>query len=387
MIPTINDKDFKGKRVLVRVDYNVPMSNGEIVDDTRIRMSIPTIKKLFEKGAKQLVLMTHIGRPEGKKVPELRTDKVALRLMKIIGKTVTKVDDCIDIELPDSPIVMLENLRFHKEEEENDPEFAKKLAQNGEIYVNDAFATAHRAHASTTGVTKHLEGCVGLLMEKELKYLRLEEAEKPIIGILGGAKLGTKLPLIKSLLNKVDYLLLGGAMIFTFYKAKGLETGKSLVDEEQILMAQMLANNEKLILPKDVVVAPSENEPEKATNKEINQISKEDKGLDIGEKSINEFKEIIKEAKTIIWNGPLGYVEQEPFDKATKELLYAIVQRTKEGATSIVGGGDSIAYVNKLGLANKLTHVSTGGGASMKLMAGEELPALKALEEQTTNQE
>jgi len=381
MIPTINDLDVEGKRVLVRVDYNVTLDeSGEVIDDTRIKASIPTLQALFGNGARQLVLMTHVGRPKGAAVESLKTDKVAVRLMKLLGKTVQKVDDCVDVELPDVPVVMLENLRFHKEEKENDPEFARKLAENGEAYVNDAFATCHRSHASMVGVTEHLPGCIGLLVEKELEHLDVDNLEKPLVAVLGGAKLETKLPLIQRILPKVDKVLLGGAMIFTFYKAQGLQTGSSLVDEGQLTMAQMLANNEKILLPSDVVVAPDEDHGGEAKTVLVQGMPAGMKGLDLGPESVEAFKQELSGAKTIVWNGPMGFVEKEPFDKATKAVMTYLATRTEEGAVTIVGGGDSISYVEKLGMADKFSHVSTGGGASMQLLEGKPLPALQALE-------
>ncbi|MFP4524456.1 MAG: phosphoglycerate kinase [Candidatus Woesearchaeota archaeon] len=382
MIPTIKDLDVEGKRVLVRVDYNVTLDDdGEVVDDTRIRASLPTLQALFGAGARQLVLMTHVGRPKGAVVEALKTDRVAVRLMKLLGKTVQKVDDCVDVELPENvPVVMLENLRFHKEEKENDPEFARKLAEHGEAYVNDAFATCHRSHASMVGVTEHLPGAIGLLVEKELEHLDIDNLEKPVVAVLGGAKLETKLPLIQRILPKVDKVLLGGAMIFTFYKAQGLQTGSSLVDEGQLTMAQMLANNEKILLPSDVVVAPDEDHGSEAKTVLVQGMPAGMKGLDIGPESVEAFKQELSEAKTIVWNGPLGFVEKEPFDKATKAVMTYLATRTEEGAVTIVGGGDSISYVDKRGMAGKFSHVSTGGGASMQLLEGKPLPALQALE-------
>lgn len=381
MVYRISDMDFSGKRVLIRVDYNVPLDdNGDIVDDTRIKASLPTLHALFQQEARQLVLMTHIGRPDGKRDAKLTTDKVALRLMKLLGKTVQKVDECIEVELPSTPVVMLENLRFHAEEEANDEEFSRKLAQNGEIYVNDAFGTAHRAHASTVGVTKYLKGCIGKLIEKELQYLNIEKLESPIITILGGAKLETKLPLIQRILPRVDKILLGGAMIFTFYKAKGWQIGESLVDEKNTMMAQMLGNNDKIFLPTDVVIAENEYDGKNARTVPAQGIPAGMKGLDIGDESVEKFIQILSGAKTIIWNGPLGFVEKPPFDKATNGVMLYLSGLKEQGVTTIVGGGDSIKMVDKLGIADKFTHVSTGGGASMKLLEGKKLVALEALE-------
>ena len=383
MAPTIEDRDFSGKRALVRVDYNVPLDEqGNIVDDTRIRASLPTINALLGRGAKQVILMTHLGRPEGKRNPKLTTDKLALRLMQLVGKTVQKTDDCVDIELPNTTLVMLENLRFHQEEEDNDPEFARRLAQNGDVYVNDAFGTAHRAHASTVGVTNHLPGCVGKLIEKELTYLDINTMQQPIIAILGGAKLETKLPLIQRVLGKVDRLLLGGAMIFTFYKAKGWPVGDSLTDEKNLLMAQMLANNDKLLLPTDVVVAKNPDDAAGARTVPAQGIPAGTMGLDIGPASLEQYKQALAKAKTIIWNGPLGLVEKPPFDKATNDLLDYLSTRKEQGVTTIIGGGDSVKMIERRGLQASFTHVSTGGGASMQLLEGKTLAAIAALDKQ-----
>lgn len=380
MIPTLNDIDCKGKRVLIRVDYNVPLDdNGDIVDDTRIKESLPTLQSLLAKGARQLVLMTHVGRPDGKKDPKLTTDKVALRLMKLMGRTVAKVDECINVALPDTPIVMLENLRFHDEEEKNDAEFSRKLAQNGDLYVNDAFGTAHRAHASTEGVTKFLPGCIGKLIEKELYYLDVEKFQSPTVVILGGAKLETKLPLIQRMLPKVDKVLVGGAMIFTFYKAKGWQVGNSLVDEKNVMMAHMLENNDKVVLPTDIIVAKNPDDGEYAKTVPAEGLYAGVMGLDIGPESVMKFKKEMANAKTVVWNGPLGFVEKKPFDRATVQILQYMATLKDSGVTTIIGGGDSIKMVEDLKLANYFTHVSTGGGASMTILEGKELPTLAAL--------
>lgn len=384
MVATIRDIDVKEKRVLIRVDYNVPMAeDGSIADDTRIEASIPTLKALFQQGAKQLILMTHIGRPDGKVVEELRTIKVAARLAELMEKPVQQVKECINITLPtaeEAPLVMLENLRFHNEEEANDAIFSEKLAKNGDIYVNDAFGTAHRAHASTAGVASYLEGAIGLLIEKELHYLNVENMQAPIIAILGGAKLETKLPLIQKILPRVDKILLGGAMIFTFYKAKGLQIGTSLCDEESLTMAKMLLENKKIILPTDVVIANNPDDGSNAKVVPVEGIPATSMGLDIGPDSIKAFKNELVNAKTIVWNGPLGFVEKKPFEKATIEIAEYLTTLTPRGINTIVGGGDSINIVDKLSITEDFTHVSTGGGASMKLLEGKTLPAIAALE-------
>lgn len=379
MVETIHTLDVTDKRVLVRVDYNVPLDEqGAIEDDRRIEASLPTLKELISKGAKQLVLMTHIGRPDGEVVEKLKTNSVAKKLSELLGEDVVKVDNCIDIALPDVRVVMLENLRFHKEEEENDSVFAEKLSQHGDIFVNDAFGTAHRAHASTVGVCNYLPGGIGLLIEKELQFLDVEKMEQPLVAILGGAKLKTKLPLINKILPHVDKILLGGAMVFTFYKAMGKQIGTSLCDEESVTMAQMLLENKKIVLPSDIVIAHSPEQHPHARTVHIDGIPASDMGLDIGEESITHFKEEIAKAKTIVWNGPLGYVEEPPFDTATDKIMHYLA--TLSDITTIVGGGDSIKMVDKMKLGASFTHVSTGGGASMKLLEGKELPAISALE-------
>ncbi|MEM4637578.1 MAG: phosphoglycerate kinase [Candidatus Woesearchaeota archaeon] len=374
---TIKDVDFDNKRVIVRVDYNVPLDKeGNILSDTRIKESLPTIKYILEHNAKQILLMSHLGKPDGKIVEKLKMDKIAERTEKLLDMPVLKVDDCIDIKVPDAKIIMLENLRFHEEEENNDSDFAKKLSKLADIYVNDAFGTMHRAHASTVGITKFLPGCIGFLVEKELKYLTLKDPERPFIAILGGAKISTKIPVIKELIKKVDYLLLGGAMIFTMYKAKGLEIGKSLYEEEYVTEAKLLLNNEKIILPDDIVCAYDKTEDSEIKIVHEDQIPEDMIGLDIGPDSIELFKLYIKKAKTIFWNGPLGYFEIEKFGESTRKIAEYLAESEK---TVIIGGGDTEDAIKPW--KEKYTHVSTGGGASLEYVSGKELPAIKALKE------
>lgn len=383
-INTVEDLDFKGKKVFLRVDYNVPLGkDGSVLDDYRIKMSIPTIKKLFSKGAEQIIVASHLGRPKEKE-SVFRMNRVADRLARLTGRSVEKVDDCVDLEdLMPSPdearIVVLENLRFHEGEKNNDEGFAKELAGLADVYVNDAFAVCHRKHSSVHAITKFLPGCVGLLVEKELGVFRkaLEEPEKPFKAVLGGAKLETKIPLIKTLLEKVDSLLLGGGMIFTFYKARGLGIGKSLVDKEYVEMARMLGNNEKIVLPEDIVIADDKDNPRHVLNVTVDKIPSYMYGLDIGKKSVEKFREELQDARMVVWNGPLGYYENERFAEATNEVLRFLSDR--EDVKVIIGGGDSVAIVENLGLRDKFFHVSTGGGASMSLMEGKELPAVEAL--------
>jgi phosphoglycerate kinase len=376
--PTIQDLDPQGKRIFVRIDADVPLKNGEIVDDTRLRRVIPTLKTLLQQGAKQLILAGHIGRPQGKD-PSLSTKAIAIRLNTLLGKTVQHINDCIDVELPNTPVVMIENLRYYKEEEANDPEFARKLASHADYYVNDAFATSHRAHASMVGVPQHIPGCVGLVVEQELTQLDFSQPEHPFIAIVAGAKLETKLPIIQHILPNVDNVLVGGAMMFTFYQAQGWETGTSLVDKNYVLNAQMLLNNKKLILPTDVVIAPSPEEGNQSRVVIDKGMPATHMGLDIGPASVEHFRAILSQAKTIVWNGPLGMVEKEPFNKATEEIAQHIATLTEQGVRTVVGGGDSIKIIEALGLADKYSHVSTGGGASMKLLEGKQLVAIEAL--------
>ncbi|MGV8151417.1 MAG: phosphoglycerate kinase [Candidatus Woesearchaeota archaeon] len=374
---TIKNIDFDNKRVLIRVDYNVPLDNdGEIISDTRIRESIPTIKYIVEHNAKQIILMSHLGKPDGKVVEKLKMDKIAERLEKLLDITVVKVDDCIDVKIPDAKIIMLENLRFHAEEEKNDEHFSERLSKLANIYVNDAFGTMHRAHASTTGITKFLPGCIGFLVEKELKYLTLKDPERPFIAILGGSKISTKIPVIKELIKKVDYLLLGGAMIFTLYKAKGLEIGKSLYEEEYLAEAKMLLNNEKIILPDDIVCASEISASAEITTVPEHLIPKDFIGLDIGPDSVQLFKDYLKKSKTVFWNGPLGYFEIEKFGKSTREIAQYLADSEK---IVIIGGGDTEDAI--LPYKEHYTHVSTGGGASLEYISGKELPAIRALKE------
>jgi len=374
---TIKDMNFDHKRVLIRVDYNVPLdADGEIVSDNRIRESLPTIRYILEHNCKQIILMSHLGKPDGKVVDNLKMDRIALRLEKLLEMIVVKLDDCINIKIPDAKIVMLENLRFHPEEELNDEAFARRLSVQADVYVNDAFGTMHRAHASTAAITKFIPGCIGFLVEKELKYLDLSSAERPFIAILGGSKISTKFNVIKELLKKVDYLLLGGAMVFTLYKAKGYNVGKSLYEEKFLAEAKMLLNNEKIILPDDILVAKAID-----ANAETMIVPDFDMpddwiGLDIGHESIQLFKDYINRAKTVFWNGPLGYFEIEKFAKATNEIAEYLAN---SGKVVILGGGDTEDAV--LPWKSRFTHVSTGGGASLEFISGKELPAVRALKE------
>lgn len=386
----IQDVDVKGKRVLMRVDFNVPMNDqGEITDDKRITAALPSIQYLIEHGAK-VILMSHFGRPKGQVVHSLRLDPVAKRLGELLGKAVIKVDDCIGPEveakvneMQDGDVMLLENVRFYPEEEANDPEFAKKLAALGDLYVNDAFGAAHRAHASTEGVAKYLPAVAGFLMEKELKFLgaAVNDPKRPFVAILGGAKVKDKIAVIESLLNKVDTLIIGGGMAYTFLKAKGYEIGKSLLDEERIdfcreIMQQAEAKGVKLLLPVDVVIANEFAADAEHKVVAADQIPADWEGLDIGPKTVELFSEAVKTAATVVWNGPMGVFEWEAFANGTNQIAKALAE---SDAITIIGGGDSAAAVEQANLADKMTHVSTGGGASLEFLEGKELPGVAAL--------
>jgi len=389
-IADLKKNDLSGKRVLVRVDFNVPMDDkGDITDDTRIKAAIPTIKYLVDNGAR-VILVSHLGRPSGPS-PELKMDPIAVRLSELIKKPVTKLDDCIgqDVEtavskMQNSEIVMLENVRFYKEEEKNDEVFAKKLSEIADIYVNDAFGTAHRAHASTAGVAAYLPGYAGFLMEKELNVLGkiLTNPERPFFAIIGGAKVSTKIGVIKNLLSKVDSLAIQGGMVFTFIKAQGYEIGKSLFDEKgmekaEVALAQIKASNVQTIMLKDVVVADQMSQDANIKVVDIDKIPADMIGVDAGPKTIEELKKVIKSAKTIFWNGPVGVFEIDKFAKGTREVAKALADSR---AITVIGGGDSVAAVEEAGLADKMTHISTGGGASLEFIEGKELPGVAVLQ-------
>src|SRR3989338_1515256 len=385
---TLNDLDAKGKRVLVRVDFNVPLDKktGEITDDKRIRETLPTIKFLTERNAK-VILCSHLGRPDGKVVDSLRMDKVALRLGQLLNKKVKKLNDCAGdyvkeevMKMRDGDVVLLENLRFHPEEEENDDGFSRQLADLAELYVNDAFGTCHRAHASTYGAAQYLESAAGFLVEKELRIMgkAMENPDRPFVAILGGVKVSDKIKVIENLLTKVDKLLLGGAMIFTFYRAQGKNIGSSKIDEDGIELAKKLLKNKKIVLPADVVIADRFDAYADSRIVDVGDMPNGWMGLDIGPKTIADYKGMLKDAKTIIWNGPLGVFEFKKFAFGTEEIAKFL---TTLKAVTIVGGGDSAAAVERFGLAHKLTHVSTGGGASLEFFEGKTLPGIGALED------
>jgi phosphoglycerate kinase len=394
-VNNLSSSDLQGKRVLVRADFNVPVDDqGNITDDTRIRAALPTIQNLTSKGAK-VILCSHFGRPKG--VDEkLRLTPVAKRLSELLGQPVAKTNDCIGEEaastvaaLKDGDVLLLENVRFYPEEEKNDPQFAQKLASVADLYVNDAFGTAHRAHASTEGVTKYLKPSVaGLLVEKELEYLQnaIENPQRPLAAIVGGSKVSSKIGVIETLLDKVDKLLIGGGMIFTFYKARGLSVGKSLVEEDKLELAKTLEAKAKekgvsLLLPTDVVLADNFSADANTQIASIENIPDGWMGLDIGPDSIKVFQEALADCKSVIWNGPMGVFEFDKFAAGTEAIAHTLAELTPQGTTTIIGGGDSVAAVEKVGLASQMSHISTGGGASLELLEGKELPGIAALDE------
>jgi len=382
---SIRDLDLKGKRVFIRVDFNVPLAPGgqEITSDKRIKASLATIEYALEHGA-GLILASHLGRPKGKPNPEMSLKPVVQRLQKLLGRAVKMAPDCIGPEveaMKPSPgeVLLLENLRFHPEEEKNDPGFSKKLAALCDLYVNDAFGSAHRAHASTVGMIAFVpKAAAGLLMEQELKYLGMVTTNpaRPAVAILGGAKVSDKIEVISNLAKTVDKLLIGGAMAYTFLKAQGQQTGKSLVEDDKLDMARdLLAKlGAKLVLPVDHVVVTELKED--APNEVVETVPAGKMGVDIGPKTIDAFSKVISGAKTIIWNGPMGVFEKPPFDKGTVAVAKAVAQ---SGAVSVVGGGDSEKAVKSAGVTDKISHVSTGGGASLEFLAGIELPGVAAL--------
>ncbi|MBN1792868.1 phosphoglycerate kinase [Candidatus Woesearchaeota archaeon] len=373
---TVEDFDFSGKRVLLRVDFNVTLDEeGNVSDDSRIMAALPTIRHILEHRPRQLIIMSHLGDPEG---PETRfsMDKVSERLIQLLGKSVYKTKDAVVQRMPGEGLVLLENLRFHKEEKADDEEFAKKLASYADVYVNDAFGVCHRKHASVHAITKFLPSCAGLLIKKELENLDIDRMPKPIFAILGGGKLGTKIPLIQRLLVNTDKVIVGGGMIFTFYKAQKYEIGESVVDKSYLKNAEVMCHNEKLYLPEDVVVADCESKTEVRTVA-AGSIPKKSVGLDIGAKSVKQIKKMLKGARTVLWNGPLGYYEKPPFDKATREIANFIAGLD---CNKVVGGGDTADIIHKMELEGKYSFISSGGGAALEVLSGNALPALEALE-------
>ena len=394
MKKTIRDIDLKGKRVLIRCDFNVPLdSNQNITDDTRIRAALPTLEYLVTQGAK-VVVMSHLGRPKGKAAAEFSLAPVAVRLAELLGKQVEFADSDVVVDdsvkekvaaLKDGDVLLLQNVRFRKEETDNEPGFAKELASLGDVFVQEAFGTAHRAHASTAGVADYLPCVSGFLIEKEVKFLgsALHNPQRPFVAIMGGAKVGDKIKVIENLLTKVDTLIIGGGMSYTFYKAMGLEIGTSILDADNIDLAKMLLEkatslNVKLLLPVDIVCADEFSNDAKYQTYSRDQIPSDMMGLDIGEETIKLYSEEIAKAKTVVWNGPMGVFEMENFAKGTKAIAEALAT---SDATTIIGGGDSAAAVEQFGLADKMSHISTGGGASLEFLEGKILPGISIIEE------
>ena len=395
---SIKDLGLEGQRVFIRVDFNVPLKNGVVEDDSRIRGALPTIQYAMEHGAR-VILASHLGRPKGERVEKYSLRPIAEHLSQLLGKPVAFSDDCVGEEakakvnaLKDGEVLLLENLRFHKEEEKNDDEFARELASLCDVYVNDAFGTAHRAHASTAGITKYVkQAAAGLLMEKELDYLGrvVHNPQHPFVAILGGAKVSDKIGVINALIERhVDKILIGGAMAYTFLKAEGFTVGKSLVENDKLDTAREIKKRAEsagteLLLPTDHQVVDSY-EPVKGGQIFAKTIPIEftnigHAGMDIGTETIALFTNALQGAKTIVWNGPMGVFEEKPFDEGTIGIAHAVADAAQQGATVIVGGGDSVSAITQAGVADKITHISTGGGATLEFLAGDELPGVAAL--------
>tara|TARA_B100000809_G_scaffold226855_1_gene238777 strand:+ start:2389 stop:3579 length:1191 start_codon:yes stop_codon:yes gene_type:complete len=391
----ITDLKLNRKRVLIRVDFNVPLNGGVVVDDFRIRASLPTIKHCLNEGA-SVVLMSHLGRPNGEIVPAMSLDPVAFCLEDLLGREVMFSEDCISEDaiglsqqmLP-REVHLLENLRFHKGETDNDPEFSSYLAEHADIYINDAFGTSHRSHASNVGVPSIVnETAIGILMENELKYFgdSMKNPEQPCVLILGGAKIGDKIKLIENMMQKAETILIGGAMAFTFLKVQGKNVGSSLIDEENIITAEKILTLAKntdtnIVLPVDVVAGPKLSDDGTWRVINLSQLKNDEAGYDIGPETTMEFEMVLSNAKTIIWNGPLGVSEIPAFSTGTQAIASAVIDQTEDGAISIIGGGDTASALKQYGLDVGFSHISTGGGASLQLMSGKQLPALEALQE------
>jgi phosphoglycerate kinase len=391
---TVEDLGVKGKRVLMRVDFNVPLEGGKVGDDKRIRAAIPTIKYITEKGGR-LILMSHLGRPKGERKPEMSLRPCVPVLNDLLGKSISFVDDCIGDaaeaaveKLGDGEVLLLENLRYYKEETENDNDFAAKLAGLGDVYVNDAFGTAHRAHASTEGVTHHIDQCAaGYLLMKEIEFIGdlIEDPEKPFVAVLGGAKISSKIGVISNLLPKVDKIIIGGGMAYTFFKAMGMEIGNSLLEEDKISLAKELLEKggDKIVLPVDCMITNMLDFDARRVG-ELKEVAADAipagwLGVDIGTNSIEQFGSILKDAKTIVWNGPMGVFEVEATAKGTFAIANVLAEATLNGAATVIGGGDSASAVVKAGVEDKVSHVSTGGGASLEFLEGKVLPGVAAL--------
>ncbi|MEE0771555.1 MAG: phosphoglycerate kinase [Anaerovoracaceae bacterium] len=393
MKKTVRDIDVSGKKVLVRCDFNVPMKDGEITDDIRITSALPTIRYLMENGAR-VILMSHMGRPKGEAKPEFSLKPVADRLSKLLEKDIifapsdAVVDDSVKAAaegLQDGQVMLLENVRYRKEETKNEEPFTGQLASLGEIFVNDAFGTAHRAHCSTAGLAEYMPSVSGFLIEKEVKFLgdALEKPERPFVAIMGGAKVGDKIPVIENLIKKVDCLIIGGGMSYTFFKAMGYEIGKSILDEESIelaaeLMKKAEAAGVELLLPVDTVCAEEFSNDSRKAIYDRDAIPEDMMGMDIGPKTVELYEKAVAKAGTVVWNGPMGVFEMESFAEGTKAVAAALAE---SGAVTVIGGGDSAAAVEQFGYADKMTHISTGGGASLEFLEGKALPGIECLED------
>lgn len=387
---SVRDIDVKGKRVFCRVDFNVPMKNNEVSDDTRIRAALPTIQYLIEQGAK-IILASHLGRPKGQVNEDMRLTAVATRLSELLGKQVTKTEEAFGDEvekviatLQEGEVVLLENVRFYPGEEKNDPELAKAFASLADVYVNDAFGAAHRAHASTEGIAHHIPAVSGLLMEKELDVLgkALLDPDRPFTAIIGGAKVKDKIGVIENLLEKVDNLIIGGGLAYTFLKALGHDVGQSLLEEDKIELAKSFIKKAKekgvnFYMPEDVVIANEFSNEATTQVVDIDQIPSDWQGLDIGPKTVDTYRKVILESKLVIWNGPMGVFEMSSFENGTKSVAIALADAQK--TYTVIGGGDSAAAVEKFGFAENMDHISTGGGASLEFMEGKQLPGVVAL--------
>ncbi len=390
---TIRDIDLKGKRVLVRVDFNVPLEGDQVTDDTRITAAVPTLKAILDQKPKAVILMSHLGRPKGGPDPKYSLRAVVPVLSRYLGMPVAFAEDCIGpaaeaavSALPEGGVLMLENTRFHPEEEKNGEEMAQQLARLGDVYVNDAFGSAHRAHASTEGVARHLPAVAGLLMEKEIEFLgsALESPQRPFVAILGGAKVSDKIGVIRNLLGKADHVLIGGGMANTFFKAQGIAVGDSLAEDGVLDTAREILGlaGGKLLLPVDGVIADAFAEDAQTRVIPIRDgVPPGWRILDIGPETVKTYQGVIEGALTIVWNGPMGVFEMKPFAQGTLAVAQAVADRTQQGAVSIIGGGDSAAAINQAGLDNRVTHVSTGGGASLEMLEGLVLPGLAALDD------
>src|SRR5688500_8352726 len=396
-VADLADAEIRGRRALVRVDFNVPLDDaGQVADDTRIRAALPTLKYLHDRGAR-IVILSHLGRPKGKPTPKYSLEPVSRRLAELVPYKVgfvetTDTDEALKAtrSLSDGDVILLENTRFLGGEETNDPRLARALAQLGDFFVNDAFGAAHRAHASTAGVAEHLRPAVaGLLMEKELEYLgrALANPHQPFVAILGGAKISGKIDVIQKLLPTVDRMLIGGAMACTFFRAQGVETGKSLVEPDRVDLAREILSraDRKLLLASDAPAAPSLDQPKPAHAVARDAIPAAEAMFDIGPRSAIEFAEAVRSARTVLWNGPMGVFETPPFDAGTRAIAHALAEATDRGATTIVGGGDSAAAVEEAGLADRMSHVSTGGGASLEFLEGKPLPGVDVLDDRDSS--